>query len=293
MDNENKTKHGIVETYAEDMAKALEDDKGGLIKKVIHGEEEHEKEKIELSPESKKNKFFMLTGLIFIFLSLLTFSYFFLLNQNSPTVPVEEQFTPLIFTDTSTSIETAGLKKDKIIQSVFNFVLASKVKTGGVEGIYLLNNDKRDIGLREFIALIKGNFAPNSDRLLINDRFLMGVVNTGTKLASGSGGGDFFILLKMRSTADIFDSLRSWERKMFFDLHGFFGFNISSETNYLLTKDFSDGIIKNKNARILYDKDNKIVFMYIFADDNSVIITNTESAGEELMLRLAASQVKK
>ena len=35
---------------------AVENDKEGLIKKIIHGEEEHEREKINLSPESKKNK---------------------------------------------------------------------------------------------------------------------------------------------------------------------------------------------------------------------------------------------
>jgi hypothetical protein len=33
--------------------------------------------------------------------------------------------------------------------------------------------------------------------------------------------------------------------------------------------------------------------MYIFADDDSVIITNTEDAAKEIMLRLAASRVKK
>jgi hypothetical protein len=119
----------------------------------------------------------------------------------------------------------------------------------------------------------------------VNNNFLLGAVNGDTK--------DFFILLKMRSISDIFDSLRAWENKMFYDLHGFFGIDVSLQTNYLLTANFQDGIIGNKNARILYDKNNKIVMMYIFADDNSVIITNTENAAQEIMLRLAASQIKK
>jgi hypothetical protein len=87
--------------------------------------------------------------------------------------------------------------------------------------------------------------------------------------------------------------MRAWEEKMFSDLHGFFGFEISTETKSLLNENFQDGIIQNKNARILYDANKKIVMMYIFADDDSVIITNTEDAAKEIMLRLAASRVKK
>jgi hypothetical protein len=51
--------------------------------------------------------------------------------------------------------------------------------------------------------------------------------------------------------------------------------------------------VGNKNARILYDADGKVVMMYIFADKNSIIITNAEDAANEIMLRLVASQVKK
>jgi hypothetical protein len=282
-----KTQNKIVETYAEDMAKVIENDKSGLIKKIIHEEEEHEIEKKNLSPESRKNKFFMLVGLLFIILGLITFFYF-LMTKDVPTVSIEKQFTPLIFNDKSVFVEVKDLKKDEIAQTVFNEVNTTEVKNGGVEGIYL-TEDKKMVYLRRFIALLKSNFVPGAEgsdnMLFVNDNFLMGVVNTETK--------DFFILLKTRSIADIFESLRAWESKMFFDLHGFFGLNISPETKYLLTKGFQDGIVENQNARILYDSNNKIVLMYVLANDNSVIITNTENAAREIMFRLSASQIKK
>jgi len=80
---------------------------------------------------------------------------------------------------------------------------------------------------------------------------------------------------------------------MFYDLHGFFGIGITSETNYLLTKNFEDGIVENKNARILYDNEGKIILMYVFADDTSVVITDTQETVHEIMLRLASGQIKK
>ena len=276
-------KHNIAQTYAEDMAKVIEDDKGGLIKKIIHGEEEREARKRNMSPESKKNRLFMLVSLLLVLMGLATLFFFFFKKDNS-TVLTESQFAPIIFNDKSAFFEVKGFNKDEITQTVLNEINTTQVKTGGIEGIYLTIN-KQILGLREFIILIKSNFIPGDNTFFINNNFLLGVVNAETK--------DFFILLKVRSTVDIFDAVRAWEGKMFSDLHGFFGVSISPETQYLLTKEFQDGIVQNKNVRILYDNENKIIMMYIFADDTSVIITNTENATQEIMLRLASSQIKK
>jgi hypothetical protein len=104
--------------------------------------------------------------------------------------------------------------------------------------------------LRRFIALLKANLQPKVDLplgdIFVSDNFLMGVVNTETQ--------DFFILLKVRSTADVFESMHAWENKMFIDLGLLFSVAVSPETKYLLTKDFDDCIIENKNARILLTK---------------------------------------
>ena len=224
----------------------------------------------------------MLIGALFIIFSFSTLFYLIFMRDVA-TVSVEKQFRPLIFHDTSIFIEVKDFKKEEIAQAVSNKVNTTKVKNKGVEGIYL-TSDKKVIGFTKFIELIKGNFILN-DIDLVDDNFLLGVVNGATK--------DFFILLKARSMADIFGTLRAWENKMFFDFYGFFGKEISPETKDLLTANFEDGVVENKNARILYDEDRKIVMMYIFANDTSVIITNTENAAQEIMLRLASSGVKK
>jgi hypothetical protein len=283
MDQNNEVKNKIVQTYAEDMAKVIEDSQGGVIKKIIRGQEESEALKRNLSPQSKKNKFFMLISFLLIFLAFATLS-FFSFRTKINTVEPAKQFVSPIFNDANTFTEIKGLTKDQITQTVLNGVRATKVKNGGVEGIYLTEDKNNIVGLRKFITLIQSNFIPG-DVAFVDDNFLMGVVNGETK--------DFFILLKVRSMIDVFDPLRAWENKMFSDLHGFFSIAISPETKYLLTASFQDGIIQNKNARILYGTDNKIIMMYILADDNSVIIADNENAAREIMLRLASSQIKK
>lgn len=284
----NEVKNRIVETYAEDMAKVIGDDTKGLVKKIIHGEEKHQEEKKNLSPESKKNKLFMFIGVLLIILGLTTFSFLLFFRKNNNVVPVTQQLTPLIFNDKSVFVEILGFDSKEIAQTVLNQINATNVKSGGIEGIYLTEN-QQIIGLRKFLSLIESKFAPDPNPLLISDNFLMGVVNEGTSLNSTNREG-FFILLKVRSAADIFGALRAWEGKMFSDLHEFMGIDISEDTDYLLTKSFEDGIVDNKNARLLYDNNGNLVLTYIFADDNSVIITDFQDAAREIILRLSSAQ---
>ncbi len=279
MSLENKFKSNV-KTYAEDMAKVIEGNEGGIIKKIIHEQEDKEAEKKNLSPNSRKNKVFIFSGTFLLFLAL-SLSLFFLFKQDIYILDIEQQFVPIIFTDQNVFKEVDGLKKEQIAESVWNETKVIKVKTGGVEGIYLSVN-KKVIGLRKFTELISGNLVPND---FINDNFLFGVFNGQTK--------DLFILLKVRSFADAFPVMHAWEAKMFSNLYGFFGLDINSSTKYLLAKNFEDGTVQNKNARILYGETGEIVLMYVFVDDNSVVITNTENAVHEVILRLAGSTIEK
>lgn len=278
----NKTDIKIIETYAEDMARVIEDDEGGLIKKIIHEQEIKEKVKINLSPQSQKNRIYMFTSLTFVVLALFTFIYFVSRKYNS-SLEVAPQFVPLIYNDKNFFIETNDLTKDKIIWSILTEANRSTVKSGGLEGIYL-TKDQVFVGLREFISMIKGNLTL-PDEVFVSDNFLLGVVNNDTK--------DLFFLIKVRSFPDTFHMMKTWENKMFYDLHSFFGVLVNDKTNYLLTRNFSDGIVENKNARILYDKDGKIIMMYLFADDNSIVIANKAEAVHEIIFRLSSSQLKK
>jgi hypothetical protein len=289
MEKDNEIKSKFVETYAEDMAEVIESDKEGLVKKIIYGEEEHEKEKKNLSPKSNTNRIFMLVSILLIVFAFMVLSFFFF-TKNSNTIPVAQQFVPLIFSDQSTFLEVSGMNKEQITQTILSEINNIKVKVGGVEGIYLTEN-KQIIGMRRFFTLTQSNFVPGDNALFVNDDFLLGAVLTGLKSTSPSAG-NFFILLKVRSTADVFDALRAWEGKMFSNLYKFFGITISKDTSFLLTKEFQDGIVENKNARILYDQNGKIVMMYIFSDDNSVLIADSESVAHEIILRLASAQKK-
>ena len=288
--NENHAQHNVVvETYTGDMAGALQgDSEAGLVKKVIHRQEEYEEEEKRLSPESRRNKFFLSFGTFLLFGAVILAGYFFLTSK-SDTVMVARPFTSMIYTDKNTFLEVSGLKKDKIYAAVSNEINQSSIKPGGVEGIYLTEN-KQVIGLRQFITLINSAFYPGANKLIVSDDFMMGFFkNQAASDTSQNNPNGFFLLIKMQSISDIFSLMRAWENNMLSELHGFTGLDLNSSTNYLFTQNFQDGLIQNKNARILYDNKGNIVLMYVYVDDTHVLVTDSEAAADEIIMRLSSN----
>ena len=283
-------KIGIVNTYAEDITKVIEKGEGGIIKKMIEEQEKQDLNKKNLSPTSAKNKLFMFISALFILSAILLLFFLTVFKKQISSVNVFNSFTPIIFTDKISYKEIAQLPKEKIIQTVLNEITSTDVKSSGVEGFYLTENQKI-VGLRRFITLISGSLVLDTTNF-VNDNFLLGIFNEGVSLDKKLNK-DLFILLQTRSFVDIFPAMKTWENKMFSDLHGFFGVDINADTKYLLTKEFEDGFVGNKNARILRDLNGQIVLEYIFANDTSVIVTNKDLAAQEVMLRLASGQIKK
>jgi hypothetical protein len=283
MEEKDKIKNVDVETFADDMAGVIGENENGAIKKIIEEEEKYNTEYEKVSPENKKNKIFLYVGILLVALSFGAVALVYLLRTEIFTVEVAPQYVPVVFTDKTEFKEIAGLSKDQVIQTILNEAKTADYKSGGLEGIYL-TIDKKVIGFRKFLDLLEANLDRTKIEF-IGDDFLIGSYNNDSK--------DVFVLLKMRSVVDVFDVMRAWEPKMFSDLHGLFGVDLNADTNYLLEKNFEDGIVQNKNARILYDNDGKVVLMYVFAEDDSLIITNSESAVAEVISRLDSSQIKK
>ncbi|MBP6884002.1 MAG: hypothetical protein KBC06_02110 [Candidatus Pacebacteria bacterium] len=274
-----------VETFTSDMVKVIEDSQGGLIKKIIQEQEKHEVEKNNFSPQSKRNKLFVLVSVILILLSvaLLVVIFFQQKKKFMPATNMTIELPKIIFTDKSKLIGVDGLELESLIGSIIYEKNNAEIKTGDMESIYLTENNKI-VGLRRFLTLMKSTFVPGGVNLA-SDNFLLGSTNEETK--------DLFILIKVKSFLDVFDAMRAWEGKMFSEVHGLFEEEITPDTSVLLTKSFEDGIIENKNARILYDEAGNMVLMYVFADDNSIIISNSRVAVHEAILKLASSKIKK
>lgn len=272
-----------IETYAEDMARAAENIQGMEIKKLIEKDEDFNRQQENTSPESKRNKIFMLVSGLLLTATVVIIFLAVKLGGNTPAVIPVQQSQQLIYTDKNQFLPIDGLTKDQITQTINNEVSSTDVKAGGIEAIYLTENNKV-IGFNRFATLLEMNVPPEVTSYT-NDSFLMGVYNGTTKT--------FFILLKVNSFTDIFPGFKLWENKMFSDLHDLFGTPLNASTQDLLTKDFADTIVNNKNARTLTDDNGNTVLEYVYANDTSVVIIANDETANEIMLRLSTGQVGK
>ena len=270
----------IVETYAEDMAKVLGDNQVGLIKKIIHEEEMNEEMKKKLSPESTQNKLYMTFGFLFLLIALLIWLSVLFKNEPAPII-VEENFTPLVTLDKSSFVDITSLSKNQSVNRILSQVKNSLVKDGDLEGIYLTSENKV-LGLRDFSSLLENSLV-YGETGVFGDNFLLGFLKNQNQNSS------LFILIKVKSFQDSFSNMRNWEPKMYIDLGELF--NLSGD-NYLLTEEWSDAFIENKNARILYDKEGSIVLTYVYIDDNSIVIATTKEVVGEVMNRIFSSKIK-
>ena len=277
----------MVETYARDMAKVLEDNRDGLVKKIIHGVEERDEENKIFSPYSRQNRLLLSGSIILLVLGLLVLGLF-MQRKEPKVVLIPKESPPIILSDKISQAEISGLKKDDIKQAILNKVNNISVKAGGIESIYPVYLGKI-MGLRDFLESIDAALVLPEAKEIVSDDFLIGAANIKTA-SSASLHPEPFLLIKMRSTPDIFPSMRSWEPKMLSDLKGIFGIDTSGDKTYLLAKNFEDGIIENKNARFLYDKDDNIILMYVYAGDNYVVITDSPKPIHEILIRLFAKR---
>ncbi len=274
-------KSGVVKTYAEDMANAIDHVEGGMIRQIIQEQEEGQKRKENVSPESTKNRMLMLISSVLLISAFVSLFFAFNSKGKVPTVEPVKQMKNMIFVEQNKFLEIEGFSKTQIIETIKNEVADVQLKNGGIEAIYLTEG-KNVVTFARFMELIKSN-VPSEVTGYTNNNFMIGVYNNNDEKS-------LFILMKVKSFTDIFPGMKIWENKIWGDLHDLFDMELNAETKYLLTKNFEDGIINNKNSRALYDTEKNKILEYVFVDETSVIIITNSNAVKEVMDRLYSAQ---
>lgn len=94
-----------------------------------------------------------------------------------------------------------------------------------------------------------------------------------------------FLILKINSFDLAFSGALSWERNMVQDLKDIFQIEDISAMN----QKFQDRIIKNHDARVLYDTSDNIIIVYTFIERQYFAIATDINTLEEIIYRFSAS----
>lgn len=124
--------------------------------------------------------------------------------------------------------------------------------------------------------------------------------------AIGSIGGKArFLVIKNSYYSGAFAGMLEWENKMIGDLHNLLNLAPIKNSNLIKTattgtttalsqiklSQFEDGVVANRDARIFRDRSGATTLLYLFPDNNTIIITGSESIARvitEKLLRMGS-----
>lgn len=105
-------------------------------------------------------------------------------------------------------------------------------------------------------------------------------------------GTQLFLLFPVLSFDNAFDGMLNFEKTALDDMGLLFGINPRAISSATTTKDvlsttlsFKDTVIKNRDARAIFDQSGKIIFLYSFVDAQTLLMTTNEDTLKALIGR--------
>jgi len=304
--SQNKKRDGIVRTYESDISDAVKL-KGASISSIAMAEQERkDKSGVEEEKKTSKEKLLRLlnkknltiAGLILIFVVATVLIVFVVAKTKKDTttkiLPATEE---IIFSNKTRNINVDGLDREGFIKK---FLEEKNVDSqlGSITNLPLTTTGTSTefgiLGANQFMDLI-GARLPYSLSRTLETKFMFGLHYVKYT--------EPFLILKISSFENAFEGMLGWEKNIENDLNIIFmtnqNKNISNTTDMdVITgattseeyinpkKTFGDMVVKNKDTRILKDKNGNIILMYSFPDRKTIVITTNQYTMAEIFDRL-------
>lgn len=211
-----------------------------------------------------RNKFFILVGSIMLFLGIITVVAVYY-TRTSQQVVVEQKTKALIPFAQEKDIPISGLNRDQLINGIITEKQSFKLPVNSILYINTMNGQGGPAGVFDVVSLIGPQMPPSLVRSL-DSKYMLGVYSFDTN--------EPFIILTTNDFASSFAGMLKWEDKMTSDLGRLFAIPQNTGTT---TNSFTDEALRNKDLRILQDKNKKTILLYSFIDKNTLLITTNEN----------------
>ncbi len=268
-----KTNLNQTRTFSSDLAKAVRE-KGGSVVRIAIAEEEKHRQEFEDTNKSAQNKYVAMTILIIV-VTIMGIYFLYNSQQNTNQIPVQEAPLPqaMILSEEATNIEDQGMQVNDFLSAIRTKVNDTSLRDGTVENIVVTQSQTR-ISAGQFMSLIKAHSSIKLDQTLAKEYMLGVEIHTGNNL---------FLILRGTAHDFMLSGMLDWESYMMGDLAPLFG--IDDQTATYQNTPFHDKLIQNHDTRALVDNTGNPILFYSFLDPNTVIITNSPEALDESIRR--------
>lgn len=284
----------VIHTYTSDMADAVRQNEMSVIKIALAEKEKRESEEMYKKADgSNSSKIFLVFGGIILIVIALGITYLVTqknIETNSPVQTAKEIEAPIVYNE-KVFIDTGELATHNDLSNAIKKEVENKSKDNSVKAIFLKKEvgDKPElVGVNSFASLI-GETAPQALIRNLGEEYLIGTYNIKEGDISKP---HLFLIFSINDYNQIYASMLAWEKTMLQDLNLTFGIDVSEDRSELLEKQWSDIIINNKDARVLYDNLGKEVLYYIFINKNSFLITDNQDVVKEIGAKIISKETK-
>jgi hypothetical protein len=279
-----------IRTFQGDVAEAIKH-QGESLYSIQHAEvKKHEKVDAEeekrapkvKNPETEKRKKAVLLSLGTLVLVALGgatayMGYSEFATKSAPSV-VTSLPNRFVRATLEAEVVATGLTRETLVQKLFELEQA-EIKDGGIAHIIFEDELATStlLSTEKFLKILESQAPPSLVRAF-NPLFMFGLMENENVPST-------FILVNLDSFENAFAGMLAWEKDMAKDLGDIL---TTRERVRNLTQDasFEDITIRNKDARIIRDTEDKTVLLYSFFENKLLIITDNEETFRTLVTRL-------
>ncbi len=278
-------------TFQSDLADTIKSGQGSVIKIAMAEHEKKDREEKTQNPKNPKNIALVIGGITLLLLGIGGIGYLAYLKMPK-TVSVTREiqtFPSVIVVDGQTKIPIDGLVREAVGTLIGDRYLGATPRLNTIEQFLPVENVDgvetvltTDMFFKKIESLVPGSLLRSLD-----PRFTLGV--------HAYDGNGLILVFKTNAYTTAMSGMLSWEKDMFDELYRLFGITITPETEKLYQAKFKDRIIKNQDTRVLTDEAGNIVLIYTFLgeDKDILVITNKETAMQEVVNRLFANSLRR
>ena len=307
-DKYEKTSVKPLRTYKDDIANAMKNRRGSFVS-IITAENDRNIKNREKTEDERQNysskEYIKKVSIVILSAMLVVFgagaAFYFYGKSKSDTVEIQPKIKSIIFADETEEFEIADLSKRQILSGLSSVKDQTALPESKIKNISIVKStkdknsaiDKKLVSSSDFLNSIEARVSTAFIRSL-ETVFMLGI----HILRSGNQP---FLILKTNFYENSFAGMLQWENNIKEDLASLF--NISDiNTEKIFQKDetntvifsimtFNDAVIKNKDARILKNENDKTLLIYSFLDKNTIVITNNENTFNEVFTRFNSSRI--
>lgn len=271
-----------IRTLSSDLAEAMREKGGSVVKIAIAEDEKHRREKEEASPVSKINLKFIIIGVLIIFIAIGTIVGIVIYKKSTSVATPDKAVLPpsIVRAESAGALDITGKSAQGIADSIQAIVKNPGISLGTMENIVPVQGATsagRRIPAPEFLSDLGTHSPDQFSRSLSND-FMLGVY-----LYDHS---NLFLVLRGTAHDIMLSGMLQWEPKLLQDMSPLFGIDLAGDNASLVGAPWKDVVIKNHDTRAVMDKSGSPTLFYSFMDDNTIVITRDQNTLSEAIRRL-------